>query len=178
MKTSSTILPLLLLLCGGCLFEPYHPTAEFDLPRGAALNAPPSLYAFEFRNDSSASSRFQIRYADGRVVTDPYNRWVSSPGRLVARTLNLYFLSNEFSGAESVRGTLEVFEIEDSQRVFRLAGSYSFNSAATIRKRFDIAVPLEANTPDAIAAAAGAAVRKLAETIAESAPATNRAEEK
>lgn len=168
MKKNPLILsacPLLLLLCG-CVFESYRPVNEFDLVSGKPVETVRELRILEFRNDSTAGVRLQSREGTGRVVRDPYNSWALPPGQLVARTLNLALLPARGSAAGPVivEGAIEVFEIDAASRSFRLAGSWSPQGSGN-RFRFDFSVPVEGDSAESAALAAGAAVRLLAEQI-------------
>lgn len=167
-KISFPALPLLLLLLlmtGGCVFEPYRETAEFDLAVKPVETTQPTL-VLELRNDSSSGVRFR-RLTGYRAVGDPYNRWVLPPGELVARALTLALAGG--NGAESVilTGSLECFEQDVEAGTFRLAGRIGLAGGAVSRmKRFDISVPVKDNSAEATAAAASEAVRRLAGELA------------
>lgn len=160
------LLPLLLLAAGGCVFEPYRETVEFDLAvKPVEMKQP--VVVLELRNESSSGVRLRRRLAEGRVVGDPYNRWVLPPGELVARALTLALAGG--NGAESVilTGSLECFEQDVEAGTFRLAGRIGLAGGAVSRmKRFDISVPVKDNSAEATAAAASEAVWRLAGELA------------
>lgn len=160
----AAILPLLL---AGCFFESYRPVGEFDLPFGEPVEVLHPVSVLEFRNDSTSGIRLQSRESSGRVVRDPYNLWVLPPGQLVARTLNLALPAEKDGEAPLfITGTLEVFEMESDRKIFRLAGSWS-PPQSDKSFRFDLSAPVDGDSGEATARAAAAAVRQLAEQIAE-----------
>lgn len=165
-------LPLLLLLlipAGGCVFEPYRETAEFDLSV-KPVTAKPPLMVLELRNESSSGVRFRRRLAGTRVVGDPYNRWVLPPGELVSRALTLALAGDGKAAPRVLSGSLECFEQDVEAGAFRLAGRIGAAGEPLSRaKRFDISVPVEGNSAEATAAAASEAVRRLAAELAGSA---------
>ncbi len=159
------ILSAALLLAGGCLFEPYRPTAVFDLNAAPVAISRP-VRVSELLNNSSSGSRLQTRFADGRLVADPYNRWAMPPGELVANALNRAFATRGVTTPLPVSGAIEIFETDDAAKQFRLAGFLTLPDRGTSEFRFDITVPVEGDSAEAVAAAASQAVRNLAELLA------------
>ena len=64
-----------------------------------------------------------------------------------------------------VAGTLEVFEVDSARKEFRLAGSWSLPDDRR-EFRFDFSVPVEEDSAEAVARAAGVAVGRLADRLA------------
>lgn len=163
-KISFPALPLLLLLLlmtGGCVFEPYRETAEFDLAVKPVETTQPTL-VLELRNDSSSGVRFR-RLTGYRAVGDPYNRWVLPPGELVARALSLALAGEKGGTPKVLAGSLDCFEQNVEAGTFRLAGRIGPAGEPPAQwRRFDISVPVEGNSAEATAAAASEAVRRLA----------------
>lgn len=157
---------LLSLLAAGCFFEPYRPVVEFDLPPGEPVEIQCPVSVLEFRNDSTSGMRIQGLEPSGRVVRDPYNLWVLPPGQLVSRALNLSLAAKK-KGATPlfVSGAVEVFEVDEERKAFRLAGCW-FPPGSDSGTRFDFSVPVEGDSAEATVRAAAAAVRQLAEQIA------------
>ena len=157
---------LAVLLFSGCFFESYRPVGEFDLTLEKAEKTGRALRMLEFRNDSTAGSRMQSRDASGRVIRDPYHRWALPPEQLVARALNLALRPDSESAVPvPVAGTLEVFEVDSARKEFRLAGSWSLPDDRR-EFRFDFSVPVEEDSAEAVARAAGVAVGRLADRLA------------
>jgi len=157
---------LVLFLLSGCVFESYRPVAEFDLVSGKPVETARELRVLEFRNDSTAGIRLQSREKTGRVIRDPYNSWALPPGQLIARALNLVLRPEKgAAGPVAVAGVLEVFEVDAADRAFRLAGSWSPREGGR-SFRFDFSVPIEGDSAETAALAAGVAVRELAEELA------------
>ena len=154
------------ILFSGCVFESYRPVAEFDLPAGRAEPPARAMRILEFRNNSTAGSRLQSRDASGRVIRDPYNKWILPPEQLVARALNLALQQADEKSAVPVpvAGELDVFEVDASEHVFRLSGSWSLPRDER-EFRFSFATPIEGDSAEAVAQAAGDAVRLLAEQL-------------
>lgn len=160
----SALLPAVLLT--GCVFKSYRPVTEFDLVAGSTEPPARALRVLEFRNDSSSGSRLQWRDSSGRVIRDPYNKWVLPPEQLIARTLNLALRQPDVESAIPipVAGTIEVFEVDGPELVFRFEGSWTLPGDAR-EFRFHFAVPVEEESAEAVALAAGEAVRLLAEQL-------------
>ena len=157
----SAVLPVILL--AGCVFNSYRPVAEFDLVAGRAEPPACALRILEFRNNSTSGSRLQWRDPSGRVFRDPYNKWVLPPEQLVARALNLALQKPDEQSAVPVpvEGTLDVFEVDGAEHLFRLAGCWK-RPGDNREFRFSFAVPVEEDSADAVARAAGEAVKLLA----------------
>ncbi len=158
---------VLTLFCG-CLFEPYRETLQYDLVVQPVAPAPKQpMQVLEFRNDSSAGLRMQQRFAGGQVVTDPYCRWILSPGALVSRALNTALALPGVSEPRAIGGTIEIFEVDARAKLFRFAGTVYQAPDARRTIRFDLSAPLADDSAEAIAAAAAETVRRLALLIAE-----------
>ena len=166
------------VLLGGCVFKSYRPVAEFDLVAGPVEPPARALRILEFRNDSSSGSRLQWRDPSGRVIRDPYNKWVLPPEQLVARALNLALLRPDEQSVTPlpVEGTLEEFEVDGSAHQFRLTGSWK-PPRGDREFRFSFSVPVEEDSADAVARAAGEAVRRLAGQLSQWSRAENRSGE-
>ncbi len=170
MPKLQSVLLLILMLAGGCFFEPYRPTAVFDL-EVSPVGVYREFRVLELLNNSSSGSRIQTRFADGRVVADPYNRWALPPGELVANALNRSFTLSGVVSPLPITGAVEVFEVDRPERVFRLAGYLTFPGEREREFRFRITSPVEGEDAAAVAAAASRAVRELAESYVKAVPA-------
>ena len=159
------LLPVFLAvtLLTGCVFESYRPVAEFDLVTGEVEPPVCALRVLEFRNNSTSGIRLQWRDPSGRVIRDPYNKWVLPPEQLVARALNLALQRPDEPSAVplSIEGTLDMFEVDGSVHQFRLAGSWKLPRDDR-EFRFSFAVPVEEESAEGVARAAAEAVRLLA----------------
>lgn len=174
------LLPVFLAvtLLAGCVFESYRPVAEFDLVTGEVEPPVCALRILEFRNNSTSGIRLQWRDPSGRVIRDPYNKWVLPPEQLVARALNLALLRPDEQSVTPlpVEGTLEEFEVDGSAHQFRLTGSWK-PPRGDREFRFSFSVPVEEDSADAVARAAGEAVRRLAGQLSQWSRAENRSGE-
>ena len=165
-----------LLLLSGCFFEPYRETAHYDLSCKKAADKPGKIlfYAVEFENFTSADTRMQLRDADGRVITDPYAKWVLPPGELVPRALCTAFPAAEKNAPERrITGRLLQFEGNLAANTFELAGNWRQSDTEGIHQ-FHISIPLKGTAPADLAAAATEAVEKLAADISGATAATGR----
>lgn len=166
---NKTVLPpslCALLFLAGCVFEPYRETARFDLtvvPTEAAPVRP--VMVLELRNDSSSGLRIQSRAASGEVIGDPYNQWVLPPGELVSRALNLALLRDGAQNPLPLSGSIERFEVDRAEQLFRFSGFYAVAGTGKMR-RFEIATPVTGDGAEQVASAASAAVAELARRIA------------
>ena len=119
----------------------------------------------ELRNDSSSGLRIQSRAASGEVIGDPYNQWVLPPGELVSRALNLALLRDGAQNPLPLSGSIERFEVDRAERLFRFSGFYAVAGTGKMR-RFEIATPVTGDGAEQVASAASAAVAELARRIA------------
>lgn len=155
--------------CAG-LFSKYQPTNEYDLTLNRIKETQPIL-VFQFRNDSSSGARFQYKEKFGAIATDPYNAWVSEPGRLVTRGLNYVLNSDGKAPIYKVNGSIDTFEVDKEKKLFHFSGFYSFiRPKRTEDVRFSIEIAIKDMTPENIALAASSAVRSLALRIVASTP--------
>ncbi len=155
-----------LLFLAGCLFEPYRATARFDLTVAPTETAPARpVMVLELRNDSSSGLRIQSRAASGEVIGDPYNQWVLPPGELVSRALNLALLRDGIQNPLPLSGSIERFEVDRPERLFRFNGFYAAAGTGKVR-RFEITAPVAGDGAEQVASAASAAVTELARRIA------------
>jgi hypothetical protein len=163
---------LAVITASGCsgLFTTYTPTIEYDLiVKPVKITKPVQVY--QFRNDSTASARFQIKDDSGNTVNDPYRKWVSEPGRLITRALNSLLASDNSQAKYKLTGTIDCFEIERTKKIFKVSGFYSFiKPHRTDDIRFSIQVPLKNITSEEITLAASRAVQILAERISSGLP--------
>lgn len=153
-----------LLLFTGCIFEPYRETAHYDLSCKKIADNPAKMlfYAVEFENFTSADTRMQLRDGNGRVITDPYAKWVLPPGELVPRALCAAFPSAERNAPERrITGRLILFEGNLATNTFELAGNWRQSDTEGIQQ-FHISIPLKGTAPADLAAAATSAVETLA----------------
>ena len=155
--------------CAG-IFSKYHPTFEYDLTLNTVSKSHPIL-VYQFRNDSSSGARFQYKEKFGSIVQDPYNAWVSEPGRLVTRGLNYALNSDGNTPSYIVTGSIDTFEVDKVKSIFYFSGFYSFiRPKRTEDVRFSIEIPIKDLTPENIATAASKAVRSLALRIISTTP--------
>lgn len=156
-----------LVLCG-CIWEPYHETTYYDLNCAKIVTAQkdaPQIYVVEFENLTNAESRMQMRFDNGRIVTDSYAKWILPPGELIPRALNELFVNAKLTGAERrISGRLFKFEADNTERVFNLTGTWKFEGSKQYQT-FEIKTPLDDYTPKQISKAASSAVEKLATEI-------------
>ena len=164
----SSFLPPALLLCCGCLFEPYRETLRYDLgtPPAAVEEYSGALAFREFENCSGAGTRVRYRRADGRLEDDPYCKWILPPEELLPRTLNLMAAVDGAPRPAVVADVrLQMFETDLERRVFILAGEWRIapDGKATA---FRIEEPLTGTGPEAVVHAASAATVQLGRRIA------------
>lgn len=112
----------------------------------------------EFRNDSTAGSPDAVARRLRPGHPRPLQPLGIAAEQLVARALNLALRPDSESAVPvPVAGTLEVFEVDSARKEFRLAGSWSLPDDRR-EFRFDFSVPVEEDSAEAVARAAGVAV--------------------
>ena len=162
------------IFSSGCMeiFPKYQPTNEYDLTLERVKSNHPIL-VYQFRNDSSSGARFQYKEKFGSITTDPYNAWVSEPGRLVTRSLNYALNSDGKTPLYKVNGSIDTFEVDKEKKIFHFSGFYSFiRPKRTEDVRFSIEIPIKKLTSENIALAASTAVHSLAARIVSNTPIT------
>ena len=168
LKRLPMLLPLL-LLCGGCLFEPYRETVRYDLgvsPVPETGKKPSAALSFrEFQNCSGSGTRFRYRHTDGRLEDDPYCKWILPPEELLPRALNLMTaVDGAPRPAAAADVLIRVFEADLGRQVFVLAGEWRItpDGRPTV---FHIEEPLTGTGPEAVVRAASAATAQLGHRI-------------
>lgn len=184
----TTRIPVALLLGTLVLTACSNPekTGRFLIdPPGSAARLPNRLGTAELKDVSlpayASDQEVMWQTADGAVRSNPDNLWADNPQR--AFTLSLARAISEASGAtvigepwplaEPAQRVLEVRvekALAQADGSYRLNGRYFVSDAASggtnHARSFDIAVPLAAEEPQAIAAALSQAIGQLAAQIA------------
>ena len=157
MRIGILLLPLLLL--SGCLGGSYRTIREFDISC-RPLTGEKGFYLREFRNESTSGRKMQFRSAAGELFRDPYCLWALPPEALIPRAVNSAM--PKVDRRTDVSGKLFRFEVDKKEMKLLLSGSFEINKCS---RCFDIAVPVEKLTPEAIVRAAGKAADELAAAI-------------
>ncbi len=169
MKTG--ILFFLPLALTGCLFSPYREIVYYDL-RPVQEQTAVQVDVSDFLNRAGVTSRFQYRSSDGRIQTDPDNKWIVPPEVLVARGLRDCFNGRNgkfLSVGKRIRvsGELVHFEVLTDRMVFLLGARVTLSGEGRETKVMDFLTEekISSAKPEDVVNAAGNAVSKLAGQI-------------
>ncbi len=174
MKQVFFCLGILLLLSGGCMFAPHRETMYYDLALAEVpekLNDAPSINVLEFDNNSGGSQKMLARLDQYRILEDPFNKWVQSPGELLSRHLGRQFNTFGDQPGYLVTGVVEVFEVNLDRQEFVLGGKYQIirntSPGGHFLRSFMISEKYEEAVPAAFAAAASRCAAALARQVNE-----------
>ncbi|MBR7105117.1 MAG: hypothetical protein IKC65_09240 [Lentisphaeria bacterium] len=156
--TSLAFLLISTVFCG-CFYAGYKPVYEYDLDI-EPVPGKGNICIAVMRNSSSSGIRIQTR-TGFETERNAYHNWVIEPGALVSNALNRALCRDGVKPAIVLRGEIECFEADMTNRVFRFSGFYSENRSAD-KIRFDMTAPLRGSSPAAVVLSATECVRRLA----------------
>jgi ABC-type uncharacterized transport system auxiliary subunit len=168
------MLMLAMPLLGGCFFETYHESHNFDL--GQAEPCCPEKIVIEvqdFENLSGAGQKMRYRAEQYRIVIDGYNKWAQSPDAMISRHFMAAFSQpgGNMLGERSyiLSGTLNSFEINLTTKTVSVQITCQLKERKTgdikLRKEFSASASFRQDSPVEFAEAASKAVRELAEKL-------------
>lgn len=121
-----------------------------------------------FSSDAAVRYKMIYRMADNRLDVDEYNRWTQPPGQMITKYLRLAFADDSMKNAPVrliVSGTVLAFEADFAHKVARFCISYKISDAASnlpsAASSFTATIPLESNTPGAVAKSMSKAVEEF-----------------